>query len=614
MNKSEQLNLNRIENDATNQMAKTMLHGVRNLRHEIAHASANPKIGTSADERERLQKNIRSRLAELERGLSNHIRVLTASAAKLAHDAATAELEAAGKNKLVQYDPARTERYLSLLAPGNANKFTATYTNRLNEEIARRLQIAFVENARQGHVEGWTAQHTAKEFRNRLAELSNDKQAFKFIDRGGREWDNKDYAQIAVRTAASRVHRESQIDTAVENKIKYKRISDDYPTNCKICAVWQGRILVVDGSDGGDYPTYAEALDAGMFHPNCMHDLEYIDEEDDAEEFNLQAEHPPPDDLEDLDAMQANMDELDAARYVAEGMTQEEAELEVVRDKLEASLLGGLDISREKAEELAAGFSDDEIRDFQENGIPKFETCKKGDEPHFNDGSAGGVVYLDRNKITAGEIHRLVIFEVNNESFNTDGAEQQKDEIKRGKEAQPTPPKLTPLEKSIQKARAEIVTKKHEVLVALDDNGNEIMQRIDGSKTRVTGTINTELATGKTFLHNHPDDKKDLPGFSSSFSKTDIHTAAQLNLKKMIVVTPRRDYEMRPGSDGWPSKTKITREYNKAFNEVKIKLQQKIATKKITPQQANSLWAHIAWKQVANNTGMEYIVQRHQQP
>ena len=104
-----------------------------------------------------------------------------------------------------------------------------------------------------------------------------------FLERGincityknGAQVNIADYARMAVRTASQRAHLmgEGQMRQALGNPLI--KISQ-HATACPLCVPWETRILIDDVYSGGtsadgDYPLLSEAMEAGLYHPNCRH-------------------------------------------------------------------------------------------------------------------------------------------------------------------------------------------------------------------------------------------------------------------------------------------------------------------------------------------------------
>lgn len=92
-----------------------------------------------------------------------------------------------------------------------------------------------------------------------------------FVDRRGRRWDMVSYADMATRTAAQRAAVHGYLDTVGEAGVDLVEVVN-IPEECPICRPWEGRVLVRRGSHP-KYPSVDEAMQGGLFHPNCRHGL-----------------------------------------------------------------------------------------------------------------------------------------------------------------------------------------------------------------------------------------------------------------------------------------------------------------------------------------------------
>lgn len=88
-------------------------------------------------------------------------------------------------------------------------------------------------------------------------------------DRRGRRWSLDNYAEMLFRTKVVEARNLGLVNRAAENGHDLIQISS-HAGSCPICAPWQGKILSITGSTPG-YPTYMEAVTAGLFHPRCRH-------------------------------------------------------------------------------------------------------------------------------------------------------------------------------------------------------------------------------------------------------------------------------------------------------------------------------------------------------
>lgn len=108
-----------------------------------------------------------------------------------------------------------------------------------------------------------------------------------FRDRAGRNWELATYVEMAVRTHTANVMIEAHLARLAQAGVTLVMVSQA-PFECPVCAPWEGKVLEVGGpsgphtvkvKQGGRTHTVqvsgslAEARSAGLFHPNCRHDI-----------------------------------------------------------------------------------------------------------------------------------------------------------------------------------------------------------------------------------------------------------------------------------------------------------------------------------------------------
>ena len=112
------------------------------------------------------------------------------------------------------------------------------------------------------------------------AQRAQDTNPFRFVDRAGRRWENARYVQMLARTTAQRVQTAAFCDSMLQGGCPLARISNDSGTlQCGVCSAWEGRLI--DLTAGNLFKKYGAvplraAREAGIFHPNCTHRLEYL--------------------------------------------------------------------------------------------------------------------------------------------------------------------------------------------------------------------------------------------------------------------------------------------------------------------------------------------------
>ena len=117
-----------------------------------------------------------------------------------------------------------------------------------------------------------------------------DKASEEFLSKGldciqyrdGRHVDICSYSEMALRTNSHRAKIMGESDQAAEFGIHTCYVSS-HGITCEMCAPWQGLWLEDDvynksksKIDSG-YPKLSEAIESGLFHPNCRHSLIYGD-------------------------------------------------------------------------------------------------------------------------------------------------------------------------------------------------------------------------------------------------------------------------------------------------------------------------------------------------
>jgi hypothetical protein len=109
-----------------------------------------------------------------------------------------------------------------------------------------------------------------------------------FVDKAGRGWDLATYAEMSTRTAAAQAAVQGHTDKLIENGIQLVIVSNA-PEECKICRPWEGKVLALTADGLGKHrgknyhgsgdvsitvtKTLADAVDDGLFHPNCRHNV-----------------------------------------------------------------------------------------------------------------------------------------------------------------------------------------------------------------------------------------------------------------------------------------------------------------------------------------------------
>lgn len=110
-----------------------------------------------------------------------------------------------------------------------------------------------------------------------------------FTDKANRNWELASYVEMATRTGAAQAAVQGHLDRLADRGIDLVMVSNA-PQECKLCRPWEGRILhrTIGGKRlaNAEHATLdrstvhfhiagsvAEAVAAGLMHPNCRHSL-----------------------------------------------------------------------------------------------------------------------------------------------------------------------------------------------------------------------------------------------------------------------------------------------------------------------------------------------------
>ena len=174
-----------------------------------------------------------------------------------------------------------SRRYLrnivELVDPLNAPALAAVRAAELPSVLGGMLQRdigvlreAVVEVSRLSAASGLTQRQT----RGLMLQTVLDKRkTWEFIDRSGKKWEPKNYFSMLNRTISNNVARQTYAETVVDAGHDLATIEGGIQDSiCDNCAAWAGKIVSLTGKTEG-YPTEADAVAGGVFHPRCRHYL-----------------------------------------------------------------------------------------------------------------------------------------------------------------------------------------------------------------------------------------------------------------------------------------------------------------------------------------------------
>ena len=362
---------------------------IRAIRADLLLLAHDTDVGRSATAREAAYDAVRRRMARLSKRLDA---LLRASVEYASEQAAAEVADMTGLE--VRYSKRRADEIIALVTEQQGENLAAVFTDNMERRVIANLRMAVVSAMRESAVAGGSMKDLARIMAEKWQRAAKDGETYVFVDAGGNAWESKRYFQMNARTNAMRVY----------NDCLAADIGETLGTD--LVRVSRGGDPLSGGTEG--FPTYDAAKEAGCFHPNCVHTLEYVDEYVDRDEIALQKDHPVTEEqMADGDAMDENRYEIDIDRKMRqEGLSREEAKIAVDRDNLELEIRNGL--IREDAREVVDSMTDEQVEALCPNGNPpRFETAKRirggtranprYERERWIHGSRGGAVHVRRD-------------------------------------------------------------------------------------------------------------------------------------------------------------------------------------------------------------------------
>jgi hypothetical protein len=171
--------------------------------------------------------------------------------------------------KIVQFN--NLNKMLVETAIADTQEDLLAVTNNVRKRVRNEVRRTVAEVTRGNMAAGINGNRTMnrdilRKLRSRLGETIETG----IIDRGNRRWKPEDYVETVTRTKMTENYRQAQTNEAIERQALYGIIS--YAGSTDACRFHEGRIIKLDPSAAGNYPTYEELKASNqIFHPRCVH-------------------------------------------------------------------------------------------------------------------------------------------------------------------------------------------------------------------------------------------------------------------------------------------------------------------------------------------------------
>lgn len=236
---------------AENRLLGLLARRVRHITDEGGLAKANGEAAA-----------LRREVAKVVKGLRAERAGMFAAVLAAGYEESAAAMAAVGLG--AQWGKAPAKRSLAALERDLAGRFAE-----VDRRVLRSAPGAFREVVGKVSAGGLQGEGTRRVVAQRALNAFAARGIPSFIDAAGKEWGLATYTEMATRTAATNAARQGRLDRMRERGRDLAVISGS-SAGCPDCAPWEGEVVSVDGKTPG-YPTLAEAIDAGLFHPNCTH-------------------------------------------------------------------------------------------------------------------------------------------------------------------------------------------------------------------------------------------------------------------------------------------------------------------------------------------------------
>ena len=133
-----------------------------------------------------------------------------------------------------------------------------------------------VDTLRAGAASGMTTPEMANEMNRRVSAY---KPGLVLRDKNGRRMAVDSYFAMINRTVSANVARETYTTMSAEAGYDLQQVEGGITAGSlqpgDPCSRWAGKILSMSGNNP-KYPSYADAVADGLFHPNCVHTLSVV--------------------------------------------------------------------------------------------------------------------------------------------------------------------------------------------------------------------------------------------------------------------------------------------------------------------------------------------------
>lgn len=277
--------------EAGDKILRSILLGAKEkLELKIIKAAKESRFATSAAIRDKLYNSLAQEYVALDGQVEDFITSRTKYIEREWRKLAINDLPAGVYDQtFAQFDKKYFKDIVERISPTTVKKLAATRAQ-LGGMLAKditNLRSAVVKVQRLGAASGMTGVQISRAMRDEVLSVNP---AFSFIDASGREWKKNNYFDMLNRTVHANASREVYKDVMAEADMDLATIENGSASACEDCKAWEGKIISISG-ESDEYPSYDEAENDGVFHPNCFCFLSaYVPEKEEEKVEEIAAE------------------------------------------------------------------------------------------------------------------------------------------------------------------------------------------------------------------------------------------------------------------------------------------------------------------------------------
>lgn len=264
--------------DGEKDLLRIVRESKKEVERKIATAIKHKSFATAASTRAGLYTGIVTEYARLNRKLDGWVEGRTENVSKAWHTLAVDDLPKGEGGTFGAFSKKHLADITAKVSPSNVDKRVL-----LNPRIGSMakndidaVRLAVTDTMRKGALTGMTTPQMAEEMKKVVSKINP---ALVIRDKNGRRMQTDAYFAMVNRTVTADVARETYTQTSIDAGYDLQQVEGGITAGSlepgDPCSRWAGKIVSTTGATKG-YPTLAQAVADGLFHPNCQHFLSVV--------------------------------------------------------------------------------------------------------------------------------------------------------------------------------------------------------------------------------------------------------------------------------------------------------------------------------------------------